>query len=227
MSKTPGFITKRDGRLESMPDGVKKAMRWLWGICLFMPALMLLTGLFSYTAALPTWAGILLGILPFGIAITALVWALREGKWGNGAFAGSLVFLNYLGMSLEPYTDTFGEMIMTRGVPIVGILITLSFLREDLHYNLRSFWYNMAAMRQLQEQMMKMKAAKDAKKAGRPYDPDKVMDAEAMVRELSAKTGHEIPKHMAGGINMKPGFRQERKDGSRRDGGASRQRRSR
>jgi hypothetical protein len=227
VSKTPGFVTKRDGRLETLPDGVKKATRWLWGVSLAMPVVMLLSGLFSHQAALPGWAGILLGILPFGIVITALVWALREGRWGNGAFAGSLVFLNFIGMTLEPYTATFGEMIMTRGVPIAAIVVTLSFLQEDLRYNLRTFWYNVAAMRQLQEQMMKMKAAKEAKKSGKPFDPNKVMDAEAMVRELSAKTGQEIPKHMAGGISMKPGFRQEKKDTSRKGNGASRQRRSR
>jgi hypothetical protein len=189
---------------------------------------MLLTGLFTPRSVLPTWASILLGILPFGIVLTALVVMLREGKWGNMAFASVLTVMNFFAMNIEPHTNTYGEMLMTRGIPIVCIVITLWLFRLDLHYNLRALWYSMQAMKEMQQQMANMKASRDAKKRGESFDPGKIIDAEAMVRDAAAKSGRDVPAHMAGGFNMKPGFRQAGKDESRKgNSAASKQRKQR
>lgn len=224
MSAIPGHVTRKDGRIVELPETVNKFLKWLTGVCLVMPVILLLTGLFSPRSVLPVWAGILLGILPFGIVITALVAALRAGKAGTAAYSSVLVLMNYFAMTLEPHTSSVAESLLLRTVPIICMLATIWFLKQDLHYNLRPMWYSLQAMRDLQQQMANMKAAKDAKKRGEVFDPSKVIDAEAMVREVSAKTGRDIPAHMAGGFNMKPGFRQQSKDGSKRDGGDGRQR---
>lgn len=228
MSATLGHVTRKDGRIVELPETVRKFLPWLAGVALVTPGIMLLTGLFTPRSVLPAWAGILLGILPIGIILTALVMMLREGKWGNMAFASVLCVMNYFAMTIEPHTEMLGEVLLVRGVPILCIVIALWLFRLDLHYNLRALWYSMQAMKEMQQQMANMKAARDAKKRGESFDPGKIIDAEAMVREAAAKTGREVPAHMAGGFNMRPGFRQNAKDESRKgSASASKQRKQR
>src|SRR5690606_35675597 len=119
----------------------------------------------------------------------------------------------------EPATSLWHEALISRLITVIGTGVILWMLRLDLHYNLRPLWYSLQAMRQFQEMATMAKMAKDAKKAGKPFDKNQVMDAEAIVRAVQSQTGREIPKHMAGGFTVKPGFRQEGKNKGHASGG--------
>ena len=219
MSGTPGTFSRKDGRISDLPDRVKKMYLWLTGIALLTPVIMLLIGFGAPQGVLPTWAGVLLAILPTGLVLTVLVALLRTGMGGIVGFSFILTLMQFMALSWKPYTTDMDEMILTRITPVLVIGLTLWLFWLDLHYNLRAFWYSVQAMKDLQESMMRMKMKADAKKRGETYDPDKVMDVQAVVRAMEQQTGQEVPKHMQG-LTLKPGFRQEGKDSSRRDGGS-------
>lgn len=205
-----GHVTRKDGKIVEFPERVNTIFKWLAGIAISVPAAMLLSGLADPGWVFPTWAAIVLAILPFGLIVTAMVAMLRKGQGGIVAFATIISLMHLFSMRVEPLTDGMLEMLLTRGIPLLAVVVTLVFLRLDLRYNLRPFWYSAQAMRDLQEAMMMARAKKDAKKRGETFDEKKVMDAEAVVRAVQAQTGMEIPKSMSG-INVKPGFRQESK----------------
>jgi len=222
VSVAVGHVTRKDGRIVEFPDAVNKMLKWLTGLSLVTPVIMLLISFGSPKAGAPIWLGVLLTIFPIGTALMILSNITREGMRGNIAFGSALALLNYCALTIDPHTDQPIEMLLTRGWPIVGIIAVLYFFRIDLHYNLRPIWFSMKAMRQMQEMMMQQKMAKDAKKRGETYDPKKTIDAEAIVRAMQAKTGKDVPAHMAG-ISTKPGFREKPKgqqgQGNKNSGG--------
>ncbi|NUQ34727.1 MAG: hypothetical protein HUU29_07290 [Planctomycetaceae bacterium] len=227
MSGIAGHVTRKEGRIVEMPERVVKSLRWLTGIALSIPVIMLLVALGNPDeSGLPDWGAILLSILPFGLVITIFVGILRQGTAGITAFAFSIVLMHYFALTehFAAPADNVGQALALRGIPVIGVLAAIYFLRKDLAYNLRPFWYSMQAMKELQESMMKMRAKRDAKKRGETYDESKVMDAEAVVRAVEAQTGREVPKGMSG-ITVRPGFRQESKDKS--SGSSRKQRKSR
>ena len=206
------------------PDRVTKSFKWLTGLALSVPVTMLLIGFGSPRWVFGPVASVILSIMPLGIVVTAFVAMLRKGQRGIFAFSLGIVLMHYFAMRMQPYTETTSEMLLTRGMPVIGVIFVLYFLREDLRYNLRPFWYSMQAMKELQESMMKMRAKREAKKRGETYDESKVMDAQAVVRQVEAQTGREVPKGMSG-IAVKPGFRQESKKSSNKSKQAKRRKR--
>jgi hypothetical protein len=198
-----------------MPDRVGKMLKWLAGLALLTPVIMLLVGFGSPRASMAWWVALIVSILPISLIMAGMVGVLRQGFMGDAVYATVLVLLNFMAMTVAPHTGGIVEILVTRMTPIIGILAVVFFLREDLRYNLRPLWYSLQAMQDLQKTMATMRARKDAKKRGEDFDPSKVMDAEAIVRAVSAKTGRDIPAHMQG-FNTRPGFRQEAKDKSKR-----------
>lgn len=225
MSATAGHVTRKDGRIVEMPERVVKIFRWLVLASLLFPAITLLVSLADSQAISNTFWGMFLSVLPIGLVVTAGVAVLRTGKGGIAAYAGAIALFNFMALSTSPVISTsILESFVTRLVPIIGIGAVLYFLKEDLHYNLRPFWYSIQAMKEMQEMMMKAQARKQAKKEGREYNEEDVMDAEAVIRSIQAKTGQDIPKHMQG-LTTRPGFRQQSK--KKQGGGGSSAKRKR
>lgn len=217
MSVAVGHVTRKDGKIVEFPDQVTKMLKWLTGVSLLTPVIMLLVGL-GDPHGVPAWYwGMLICLLP-ALIIMSLISALRQNMRGNLAFGTTIVMLNYFAITIAPFSGDPLEMFITRAWPIIGIIAVLYFFRADLHYNLRPMWFSMKAMKEMQEMMMKQKMAREAKKRGETFDPNTTIDAEAIVRAMQAKTGKEIPAHMAG-VTTKPGFRQESKNKQRSGGG--------